>query len=350
MEAFIQSPRLVRARSLSCWFGLMAGMSVFPASAFEPEETLEPGFSGYIQLAVVAMENTSLSAVSDENERISRLDQNADSDSAGTAAIFWELNYTLDNQQTQFYMGTPEQNLIEANPLFEVGVRHQFNDGTLITGAFLPRIPGVDEVWEDPYLTNADRKETDSSMQGAYLSAAYLFGGPVSVRYVYASLEVDDEASGASLLNQVNGLTAEEVKTLRRDADFHQTEVSLTLPFSARMYLIPEVYYTLADAEGDAFDFDRYGGELFLFFCPDGLEISTGVSYEQSEYDQSHPVFDKTREDKAVSATASIGVLQPFGWEPIRMDAVFSYSETDSNIEFYDQEGSLGALGVTYSF
>lgn len=318
------------------------------SSSLEPD--FEPGFGGFVQLAVLVSETDSLSAVTDENERLTSLTQNAESDSGETVTLLGEISYTLANRQTQLYAGTPQDELVEGNPLFELGVRHQQQDGTLLTVAYLPKLPGFDEVWEDPYLTGAKRKTSDSDTQGMYVSADYLYGGPLSLRYTYAVLNVDVERSGQSLMNQPNGLSAKEANQLRRDADFHQGELSLTLPFSASLYLVPAMIYTRADADGDAFSFDRYGAELFLVHTARSIELTTGVAYEASDYDKQHPVFDKVREDDQTSAVISLAVLTPFNWQSVRFDAVLSYHDRDSNIHFYDQQDVMGMVGVSYAF
>lgn len=314
------------------------------------ESDFEPGFGGFVQLAVLVSESESLSAVSDENERLTSLSQNAESESAETTTLLGEISYTLANRQTQLYAGTPQESLIEGHPVFELGVRHQQQDGTLLTVAYVPKLPGFDEVWEDPYLTDEKRKASDSYTQGVYISADYLYGGPLSLRYAYAMLDVDEENSGLSLVNQPNGLSAEDVSQLRRDADFHQGELSLTLPFTPSLYLVPAMIYTRADADGAAFSFDRYGAELFLVHTSQKFELTTGLAYEVSDYDKTHPVFDKEREDDQASAIISLAVLTPFELKNVRVDAVLSYHDRDSNIHFYDQQEVMAMLGVSYAF
>ncbi|MFC3153118.1 DUF2860 family protein [Litoribrevibacter euphylliae] len=344
----------IKARLLTTTLGLigyfLSSISYGSDVSSTAGSEFQPGWGGFIQLAVLISESQSLSAVSDGNERLSSLSQNAKSDTEGTLTPLGEVNYTLDNRQTQFYAGTPQDGLMEGNPIFELGLRHELQGGTLLTAALLPKVPGFDEVWEDPYLTGSKRERGDSTMVGGYVSAEYLYGGPISLRYAYATLDVEDEASGQSLLNQPGGLTSEDIRQLRRDADFHQAELSLTLPFSHALYVIPAIRYTLADADGEAFSFDRYSGELFIVETVDSLELNAGVSYDVSEYEESHPVFDKTREDDQFSAVVGLGWLEPFDWQQIRLDVLLSYSKRDSNIHFYDQEDTMGLVGVAYSF
>ncbi|GAA3928165.1 DUF2860 family protein [Litoribacillus peritrichatus] len=319
--------------------------------ATELTEPIEPGFSGYVQASALISESKSLSGVSDDNETIDSLNQRADSVTRALPILLFELNYGFENQQTQLYVGTPEDNITEGNPLFEIGIRHQLKDGTLLTAALLPKMPGFDEVWQDPYQTGAKRKETDAQMEGFYFASDYILGGPVSLRYAFAQLDVDKERSGQSLINQPSGITAEESKQLQRDADIHQVQLDFTLPLMHyRLFVVPSLLYTTAEADGAAFDFDRWGLELHTLYTTNALELTAGVSYASSKYDTRHPVFNRTREDDRVSALAGIGFIEPFNWQNIRLDAMVSYSERDSNIAFYDSDSTMAMVGIAYSF
>ncbi len=316
------------------------------------DESMEPGVSGYVQFLPATNEFTSLEAVSDNNEKIDSLNQDAKSETEAIPAFLWSLDYTLDNRQTQLYIGTPEENITEGTALFELGILHQLTDGTLLKAAYLPKIPGIaSKVWKDPYKTGSKREKTDSEVDGFLLSADYLFDSPLSLQYGFAKQQIKDERSGQSLLNQpTNGLTNNELSLLRRSAEFQQTKLTLTLPLEPSFVVIPSILYTVADAEGDAFSYDRLGADLLLLYTTNNYEFNISFSFATADYDRSHPVFNKVREDENVSMMTGISFIEPFDWKDIHIDGIISYSRQESNIKFYDEESTIGAVGISYQF
>ncbi len=110
-------------------------------NATEREKRFTPGFSGNIQPMAGMRYSKSISKVSDEIKQIDFLGQDAASETNYTPFILWKVAYTFKNEATQIYAGTPTENIIEGKFLLETGLRQKLSSGTILTAAWIPKIP-----------------------------------------------------------------------------------------------------------------------------------------------------------------------------------------------------------------
>ncbi len=129
-----QQIRVLSLPVLSCLllsFALWA--LVLPAGlVFSKESPFEPGFEGSLQPGVAVVSSKSLDHVGDDNRRINSLDQDPGSDTEIAPILLWEMTYTLENGRTQFFAGTPQDNMADGAFLMEAGVRHALPDETIL--------------------------------------------------------------------------------------------------------------------------------------------------------------------------------------------------------------------------
>ena len=312
-----------------------------------PDDEFAPGFSGYVQPMVGVMSTKSNSDVGDDNEKIDSLDQDADSETQVMPMVLFNLNYTLENRATRFYIGTSEEEIIEGAFLFEAGVRHKLSGGTVLSAGWVPTLPLLEEeVWKDPFLTGSNREKTDRDTQAFRIGAERIFGTPLTLRYGFAQQEIDDDRAGES----VAGLSAGDLAKLKRDANFHLAEVLFPISLDIGLMITPQAGYMIGDADGDANSFKRYQGQLTIEYPLDKWMFFGNINLARSDYDESNPVFNKTREDTSCGAMLGAGYRAPFGWENWMINIYASWEERDSNIKFYDRTNSMAGIGMTWRF
>lgn len=320
------------------------------AGDFEDEN--KPGFSGYVLPMIGIGKSKSLGDVSDENKKIDSLDQEAKSETDAIPVFLWQVAFTLKNERTRFHVGTPETNIVEGNFLFETGVSHELEGGTILTAAWIPRIPGLDdEVWKDPYLTGRSREETDRESQGFSLGTEYIFDSPFSLKYSFATQKIEDEQSGLSLSkNPGSKLTVTDLASLRRSGNFHQVEGNVMIPLGDSLMLQPGLNYMRGDTDGAANRFNDFGGTITLMYMQPKYEFHADVSLNSRNYDNSNPVFAKKRDDLEFDTTIGFGYLKPFGFEKAKISILGTYSKRNSSIKFHDSQSMMAGVGISYVF
>ncbi|MCP4325958.1 MAG: DUF2860 domain-containing protein [Psychromonas sp.] len=79
-------------------------------------------------------------------------------------------------------------------------------------------------------------------------------------------------------------------------------------------------------------------------------QLVTTAYIGHARFDESHPVFNKLREDNQYGVFAFYSYAQPFYWENSTFTAMFAYGQNDSNINFYYGKVIATTVGVTYKF
>ena len=74
-----------------------------------------------------------------------------------------------------------------------------------------------------------------------------------------------------------------------------------------------------------------------------------------ADYDKRNPIFDKTQEDDRYGFGTSLYYKNPWDWRlfgsnPMSFFVSTAYTETDSNIDFYDQEVTMVTGGVFFKW
>ncbi len=309
----------------------------------------ESGFEFILNVGVGAGESTSQLNTGDKNKTTSDLNSNGTKVDGISPIVLGNMSYTLDSLKTQFFLGQSESEVAVGDFQLELGVSHQFGNETILTLAYIPRFPfAQSEVWEDPFLTGKDRTTTKQDTQAARIQVENIAGLPITLKYGYGERELETEKSGST---GDLGLTSEQLKLLDRDTTYHRAAVEFMLPLGDTWGIMPELAYMRSDAKGKAMSSDTYQGQLtFLMFDMGQHSLNVSGSYSHSEYDESHPVFSKVREDSETGMFAFYSYAQPFGWDNAAISMFGGWSQNDSNINFYDKEEFGASVGVAYRF
>jgi hypothetical protein len=258
------------------------------------------------------------------------------------------LAYRFKDTNTSLFFATPDIGGAEFTIPFQLGIRHHLSDDTVLSAAYVPKLSDSDyDVWQDPYLTNQNRQRTGLEFEVLSISAEYILGSPFSVLYDYGEQSVENDRSGESLASE---LTSEAIKKLQRDMTFNRFRLSLTLPLTDKFYIIPEVKYVNAKAEGEANNYATTGLDVALFFQFKNFELFGSVYFDKTDFPVSNPLFTTKRQDDRYGAAAGISYLLPFDWGTTKLDFIISSSYQDSNIHFFDKRDEAAMVGLTYQF
>lgn len=305
------------------------------------DRTQQPGWSGSVGLLAGILSSKGSELARDGNERISSLDATPDRNNEIFPAPLGHTSYTFANRTTLSFGG----DILDGGGF---SLSHSLADETILSLSLPLFLGSYSEVWQDPYLTGQDRIMTDADLDAAFgLSAEYIFGSPFSISYGYSKESVENDFAGESLSAR---LTSADLKQLRRDNESHSTSLSMTLPLSDHVFLIPSVGFVRTDAEGSANSFTTNGADLTIIYQTDQLEVFGSVYYSDTEYRKVNPVFDTKRKNSSYGVTAGARFLNPLGWENISIDLIFINYRKNSNIHFYDMREDLLAAGLSYHY
>ena len=332
---------------------LMLLVSTNPATALDPIPT-ESGFSGFIRPGVGYLNFKSNMVASflgyDLSEKkTDSLDDSPDSESNGLAIVPFSLEYTFASTRTQLFLGTDLTDLIRFDYTQQFGVKQGIGRFGLLQGGIL--FSGVPaKVWKDPYVVDRNRDETSRTSNGGRLTWDRIFGSRLQLRYTYRKIDISSEKSGDFL-----GLSSADKKLLERDGDRHIGEVAYRFNFAKRHTLAPAFIYTNDDRDGDAMKSDAYDFQLIYAYLGDTFTFTGNAFIGWADYDEKNPIYDKKQDDDRYGIQGALYYKNPWDWslfgsKPMNFFVGAAFADTDSNIDFYDQEATMVTGGVFFKW
>ena len=290
------------------------------------------GFSGRIQAGAGYVTSTD-QLKKDADKRLDGLSSNADRFDRGIPLVLLDLRYSFASGR-QIYFGTPMES--GGRPALSLGAVVPVKDGgkldvSVFTSPF-------EKVWQDPYLLGGRREDTDKTTYGAKLAYSDILGTPAKVSYSLANVDVDDDEIG------------ERFDTLARDGWLHEAQLAYAITVGQGMSFVPSFKFSLGDLEGDANSYKGYEAKLGLRKFASGYMFSLIAGIGLNDYDDTHPIFEKTREDISYSAFAVFTRSNLLGRKPLFSSLIAGYRHRDSNIGFLDADTFLGGLTIGYKF
>lgn len=310
------------------------------------------GFSGYVTLGAGAMQfesnmiaGSSISGA--KNETIDSLADSPDSESTITPIIDFELSYTFSRSGTQMYLGNRLENMLRFDTATALGVRQKLPDHSIVSLSYLfSSFPT--SVWEDPYVTGVDRKETDRTATGVRFGFDRILGSRLEAEFSWREISIDDEKSGT---RQLTGLTPEQTALLDRNGTLYGTK--LTHPFffrNGQHLLVPSLQYNRYDLDGEAMAYDQYAIQLSHAFNGKRINCITNLFYGYSDYDEKNPIYASTREDDVYGVSFTTIYKSLLGNPKMNLMGTAAAYKSDSNIDFYDGAISVLSAAVLYRF
>ena len=323
------------------------------ATALDPIPT-ESGFSGFIRPGVGYLNFKSNMVASflgfDLSEKkTNSLDDSPDSESTGIVLVPFSLQYTFASTRTQLFLGTDLTDLIRFDYAQQLGVKQEIgNLGILQGGILFSSIPA--KVWKDPYVVDKNRKDTNRTSNGMRLAWDRIGGSHLQLQYTYRKIDVSKEKSGDFL-----GLTSAEKNLLERDGDRHVGEVVYRFRFAEKHTLNPAFIYSYNDRDGDAMKNDAYDFQLTYGYNGDTFKFTGNAFIGWADYDDKNPIYDKKQDDDRYGIQGTLYYENPWSWSlfgsnPMNFFVGAAFADTNSNIDFYDQEVTMVTGGVFFKW
>jgi len=326
------------------------------ASALDPIPQ-ESGFSGFIRPGVGYLKYKSNMVASIQGfdlseEKIDSYNDSPDSETTGIVTLPFTLAYTFASSRTQLFLGTDLTDLIRFDMSQQIGVKQGIGNFGILQGGFLfSGMPA--KVWKDPYLTGEDRDDTKRKSTGARLTWDRIFGSWFQVQYTYRNVDIDTEESGDS----IGSLTSSDRKLLERDSDRSTVDIAYRFHFAKHHILGPAFIYTHDDRDGKAMKNDAYDVMLtYAYFNRNNPFSFTGNAFiGQADYDKRNPIYGKKQDDDRYGIQGTLYWENPWKWSlfgsnPMNFFIGGAYAKTDANIDFYDQEATMGTVGVFFKW
>ena len=313
-----------------------------------PEDS---GFSGYIELLGAYVSSNSQFNTDNKNERTDSLEKSGKRVVNLRPLPLGLIAYTFAELRTQLFLGVLPETLVQGQFQVEAGVRHDLLDGTSLRASAIPITPFEKETWQDPFVVDQNRKETDITSYGFKLTAENIRASGIGLEYRWKQQKVDKEKSGTFLISQpASPLTPDDLDDLERDSISHRFSAEYSFELVPRMTLKPILRYTREDAKGSANSFHALTTQLSFSYLGDKWRAFVNGIVKREWYDDTHPVFDKTRRDFNLGLFAILAYKDPFGLKDFRIDWLNGFFMSNSNIDFYESTNYITAFGIAYNF
>lgn len=312
-----------------CMLFVLIGSGQVAAQENDPKNG---GFFGNILLGggMAAGRPSKLYAV-EGNEVITSLDGPAEHYSEAIPFIMAELGYVIESTGTQISLGTQSGRA----GLLALAVNQSLDRfGSL--GVILSY--GCDEVWQDPYLVGVKRVETDETTTGLEFIYENIFDTGARLSISGTQIEIDDDQIGI------------REPDLNRDGTALSVGAGYVAALNEKNIIIPSIDFVVDDRDGKSNSSKGYRLSLEHLFSIAKFTFKTNLAFVEAEFDEIHPIFNQTREEKGYELSEFITYAEPFGWRRFSLNGLIAYSQMDTNISFFESDVLVVGLGVGYRF
>jgi hypothetical protein len=297
----------------------------------------EPGFSGEISAITGYSSSTSNT---DAEVKSGELSSSEKSESGPLFEALGQIRYTFGEESNhQLFFGTSRDDLVEGVYAVELGYMREVGEDSALSFSYLPTII-KGNTWEDPYLTNTRRKETEVSGNAFRVQYSNLFDTGLSADVAYYNKNIKNDKMSTTVL-------ATNTDLLQREGTGFYTGLSLPLPLTESSMLEASIDYQNYSADGKAMSFDAYGiGLTCVKFIGDHA-FSIHGDYSKKNFAALNPVFLVTQQDSEFGVNLAYEYEGISGWEEWGVNAALGFSENVSNINYYDTKDYYLGLGLT---
>ena len=139
-------------------------------------------------------------------------------------------------------------------------------------------------------------------------------------------------------------------KDLERDGYIHNAEVKYDFQLGQSVSLIPGFELSIGDIDGEANAYTGYqfGLGFRKFSKLYQLMLKTAIGWD--DYDDKHPVFNKTRNDTNYSVFGMLTRSDLFGQDFLFATLMAGYRYRDSNISFLEAQTFLSGAMIGIEF
>lgn len=276
-------------------------------------------------------------------DTIGSINDSAQSDDTGHGAFSGQASYTFGDKY-QAFLGSSIIDRLTLDFTQQLGLRKQFDDGQkLSVGLLFGAIPS--EVWEDPYQTETARSDTDRDSTGLRVEWDSILGTGGNITADFREIEIDNDLIGTNVGDC--DLTCQT--DLKRDGDSVRIEGGWLFKLGDNHMIRPAVRLSDYDADGDAQDRDTTTALITWTYMAPAFTLAVSGALTDTSFDNPNPVYGIKQDADGFLVDATIfydisknGLWQIFG--------NVAYGESDSDIDFHDNEITTLTLGVYRAF
>ncbi len=142
----------------------------------------------------------------------------------------------------------------------------------------------------------------------------------------------------------------ERFDSLARDGWLHQAQVEYAFSLGRGISIAPGFQFSVADLDGNANSYKGYNLRVGLRCFTRSYRMNLTAAVGLNDYDRTHPIFDKTRDDWLYSLFGMFSISELLGNKSLSSTLIAGYRHRDSNIGFLKADTFLGGLTVGYKF
>ncbi len=294
-------------------------------------------FSGTIGVGAIVIDSGNNLNPEGSKKRIDSLDSAADRETTFLPGILPELTWDVgESEGIKLYFKTDPPIDEVGGFAFNLGASYELGKaGILDTAVFFTPF---EEAWKNPYITGVDREETDTTKYGFRLGLNRILGTGFRAQFVYLEDEVDDDVIG------------DLIPELARDGSVYSVGVNYSFYVGENLELRPRVSVRKGDYDGEANSFIKYKVDFEARYMTGDWIVVPRVYFSHSKFEETDPVFDKTRDNNSYGLSLMTTYKAPFNWENWSVTGLASLSKGDSNIDFYDTESLTCGVLLNYHF
>lgn len=297
----------------------------------DPEKKEENAFSATVDLGVVYIITTDSLFVDNKNKKIKDNTEGGETTTHTELAPLFNLRYLFAETGTELFFGSSMETKMNA----ALGFTQYFSEDEKLTFSIRPE---DDPVWEDPYLENSNRQTT--KVKGVTSNFSYENIGETGINFKleHTSIGIDDDIIG------------KRFNDLKRSHSKLSTGVSFDIPIDQTSVIKPDFSLIKKDADGESNSFRglSLGGSYLKMSRTHILALS--VAIERDDFNKSHSLYNKTRKDQTIAASAFVQIPNLCSVESLSSKLILVYKNVESNIDFFDSHTAAAVATIGYSF
>lgn len=199
----------------------------------------------------------------------------------------------------------------------------------------------LEEEWENPFLLNEDRKETDINENGLFL--AYEFDtstfSKAIIKYEHTKKEYDIDK------------TLEDLKRDGNKDSFSLNNILSLNILDEETLLLTNLIFENYSAGGKASSYDSLGLELgFSRDLTSKTNLLVLTNFSNKQFDKTNPIFNEKIESDNFKALMKIEYNEPFDFVNTYVNFIIGHENENANNNFYDKKTDFALFGIGYKF
>lgn len=257
-----------------------------------------------------------------------------------------DLRYTFADSRTQLFMGNLVQDAIRYDFTQQLGIRQQLGDKGIIAGSFVFNNTPVKQ-WQDPFATGISRSTTQQKSRGVRIGWDNIWGSSLDASVTHRQIGLDEEHSGQQY-DQIHGTHYAEL--LDRNGYENGVELSYlwTLPYN--QFLEHSLHYQNDSLNGRAASFHSSGVQLTYGKRATKWSIISNVYVGKRNYAEANPIWGQQADAREVAISGTFLWHNWFDVPSLSAIVSASYSQADSDIDFYNSRQNNLSAGILYNF